>query len=150
MRYTQDSIKEFEVITTGYEAEFGRAQGGVANIVTRSGTNLFDGRAFWFTRNDRFDSNNIPAPSPVPTGYVTPKPPKLERYQWGGTLGGPIVKDKAFFFGSFEKLNETRGVNIDPVEDPGVRAERPGDARPREDFGVAPVTTGFTGTSRST
>ena len=73
VRYTQDSIKEFEVITTGYAAEFGRAQGGVANIVTRSGTNLFDGRAFWFTRNDRFDSNNIPAPSPLPTGYVTPE-----------------------------------------------------------------------------
>ncbi len=145
VRYTQDSIKEFEVITTGYAAEFGRAQGGVANIVTRSGTNMFDGRAFWFTRNDKFDSNNIPAPSPLPTGYVTPKPPKLERYQWGGTLGGPIVKDKAFFFGSFEKLNETRGVNFDQSKIPAFVLS--GQATPNhvEDFGVAPVTTGFTG-----
>src|SRR5204863_4897797 len=103
LRFTQDSIKEFEVITTGYQAEFGRAQGGVANIVTRSGTDTVDSRAFWFARNNRFDSSNIPA--------STAKPPKLERYQWGGTGGGPIVKDKAFFFGSFEKLNETRGVN---------------------------------------
>src|SRR5437762_3128585 len=113
LRFTQDSIKEFEVITTGYEAEFGRAQGGVANIVTRSGTDNLDARAFWFVRNNRFDSSNIPAPDPLPAKYVPPEAPKLERYQWGGTLGGPIVKDRAFFFGSFEKLNETRGVNFD-------------------------------------
>src|SRR5207302_205097 len=54
LRFTQDSIKEFEVITTGYEAEFGRAQGGVANIVTRSGTDAVDGRAFWSARNEGF------------------------------------------------------------------------------------------------
>src|SRR5256885_2291694 len=95
LRFTQDSIKEFEVITTGYEAEFGRAQGGVANIVTRSGSDAVTGRGFLFARNDRFDSTNIPDPSPLPTNYVAPKPPKLERYQWGGTLGGPIVMDKA-------------------------------------------------------
>src|SRR5205823_3432290 len=77
LRFTQDSIKEFEVITTGYEAEFGRAQGGVANIVTRSGTNGIDGRAFWFARNDRLDSSNIPDPTPLPPNFVAPKAPKL-------------------------------------------------------------------------
>jgi hypothetical protein len=92
LRFTQDSIKEFEVITTGYEAEFGRAQGGVANIVTRSGTNAFDGRAFLFTRNNHFDTTNIPTPDPVPAGYVKPEPPKLERYQWGGTVRSPRTK----------------------------------------------------------
>ncbi len=145
MRFTQDSILEFEVITTGYEAEFGRAQGGVANIVTRSGTNAYNGRAFWFVRNDSLDASNVPAPSPRPPDYVKPEAPKLERYQWGGTLGGPIVRDKAFFFGSFEKLNETRGLNFDLSVIPAF--VRNGLATPsqKEDFGVAPETTGFTG-----
>jgi outer membrane receptor protein involved in Fe transport len=145
VRYTQDSIKEFEVITTGYAAEFGRAQGGVTNIVTRSGTNDIAGRAFWFTRNDELDSNNIPPPSPLPANYVEPKPPQLERYQWGGTVGGPIVRDKAFFFGSFEKLNETRGVNFDLTKIPAF--VQSGVATPSrvEDFGIAPKNDGFTG-----
>jgi outer membrane receptor protein involved in Fe transport len=145
LRFTQDSIKEFEVITTGYQAEFGRAQGGVANIVTRSGTDSFDGRAFWFGRNNHLDSSNIPAPSPLPAGYRAPEPPKLRRYQWGGTLGGPIVRERAFFFGSFEKLDETRGLNFDLSRIPAfVRA---GGATPNhvEDFGITPDQTGFSG-----
>jgi outer membrane receptor protein involved in Fe transport len=145
LRFTQDSIKEFEVITTGYEAEFGRAQGGVANIVTRSGTDAFDGRAFWFVRNDNLDSNNIPPPSPLPANYVAPEPPKLERYQWGGTVGGPIVKDKAFFFGSFEKLNETRGINIDQSKIPAFILNGVATPSHVEDFGLAPTNRGFTG-----
>ena len=145
LRFTQDSIKEFEVITTGYQAEFGRAQGGVANIVTRSGTDTVDGRAFWFVRNDKLDSNNIPAPSPLPANYVAPEPPKLQRYQWGGTLGGPIVKDKAFFFGSFEKLNETRGVNIDQSKIPAFVLNGLATPSHVENFGIAPTNEGFTG-----
>ncbi len=145
VRYTQDSIKEFEVITTGYAAEFGRAQGGVANIVTRSGTDDVTGRAFLFTRNDGLDSNNIPPPDPLPANYVAPEPPQLERYQWGGTAGGPIVKDRAFFFGSFEKLDETRGVNFDLSKVPSF--VQSGMATPThvEDFGIAPQNDGFTG-----
>src|SRR5262249_29955180 len=137
LRFTQDSIKEFEVITTGYETEFGRGQGGVADIVTRSGTDTFNGRAFWFVRNDALDSSNIPNSSAPP--------PTLERYQWGGTLGGPIAKDKAFFFGSFEKLNETRGVNFDQSKIPAFVLS--GIATPQgvEDFGIAPQNEGFTG-----
>ncbi|MGH9142907.1 MAG: TonB-dependent receptor [Vicinamibacterales bacterium] len=145
LRFTQDSIKEFEVITTGYQAEFGRAQGGVANIVTRSGTDTLGGRAFWFVRNDTLDSNNIPAPSPLPANYVAPEPPALQRYQWGGTLGGPIVKDHAFFFGSFEKLNETRGVNIDQSKIPAFILNGLATPTHVEDFGIAPTNDGFTG-----
>ena len=135
VRFTQDSIQEFEVMTTGYEAEFGRAQGGVANIITRSGGNEFDGRAFWFMRDDRFDTANVPDQDP----------PALNRDQWGGTLGGPIVRERAFFFGSFEKLDEQRGVNIQQSRIPAfVRA---GLATPggNEDFAIAPETDGFTG-----
>src|SRR6266446_504369 len=100
VRYSQDSVREFEVITTGYEAEFGRAQGGVANIVTRSGGNQWQGSAFTFARDDALDRSNVPGQ----------KPPKLERYQWGGTLSGPLKRDKAYVLGSFEVLDETRGV----------------------------------------
>ena len=135
VRFTQDSIQEFDVMTTGYEAEFGRAQGGVANIITRSGTNEFDGRAFWFLRDDQFDTANVPDQDP----------PALNRDQWGGTLGGPIVRERAFFFGSFEKLDEQRGVNIQQSRIPAfVRAglATPGGV---EDFDIAPETDGFTG-----
>ncbi|MEO5897086.1 MAG: TonB-dependent receptor [Vicinamibacterales bacterium] len=135
IRFTQDSIREFEVMTTGYEAQFGRAQGGVANIITRSGTNAFNGRAFWFLRNDRFDKANVP----------NQEPPALDRDQWGGTFSGPIVRQRAFFFGSLEKLDEQRGVNIQQSRIPAfVRA---GLATPGgiEDFGILPTTDGFTG-----
>jgi hypothetical protein len=135
VRFTQDSIREFEVMTTGYEAQFGRAQGGVANIVTRSGTNDLNGRAFWFLRDDQFDSSNVPDQDP----------PALDRDQWGGTLGGPISRNRAFFFGSIEKLDERRGVNIQQTRIPAfVRAglATPGGV---EDFGIAPETDGFTG-----
>jgi hypothetical protein len=130
VRYTQDSIKEFEVITTGYEAQYGRAQGGVTNIITRSGANDFTGSAFLFLRNDSLDASNVP----------NQEPPKLERYQWGASVGGPIVREKAFFFGTFEKLNETRGFNIDRSKVPTFIAE--GKATPGgvEDFGIAPTT----------
>lgn len=139
VRFTQDSIQEFEVVTTGYEAEFGRAQGGVANIITRSGSNQFDGRAFWFLRDDSLDSANVP----------DQEPPALDRDQWGGTLGGPIVRERAFFFGSFEKLDERRGVNIQLSKIPAF--VRDGLATPGgvEDFGLTPDTDGFTGLGKA-
>ncbi len=135
VRYTQDSIKEFEVITSGYDAEFGRAQGGVANIITRSGTNQFDGRAFWFYRNNRLDSSNVSGQSPQ----------KLNRKQWGATLGGPIKRDSMFFFASFEKLNETRGTNFDLSKIPTFVLDGLATPGGTEDFGVGPKTGGFTG-----
>jgi len=135
VRYTQDAVREFEVITTGYEAEFGRAQGGVANIVTRSGGNDWQGSAFTFARNDAFDNSNVP----------NQEPPKLERYQWGGTLSGPLKRDRAYVLGSFEVLDETRGVNIDQSKIPTF--VKNGIATPggQEDFGIGPGTNGWTG-----
>ena len=134
LRYTQDSIREFEVITTGYEAEFGRAQGGVVNVATRSGTNTLDGRAFWFRRDDALDSSNVEGQ----------EPPALGRNQWGGTLGGPVRRDKAFFFGSFERLDENRAANIDRSRIPAF--VQSGIATPGgvEDFGVGPNTGAYT------
>jgi outer membrane receptor protein involved in Fe transport len=135
LRYTQDSIQEFEVITTGYEAEFGRAQGGIVNVITRSGTNRYDGRAFWFRRDDAMDASNVP----------NQDVPKLARDQWGATLGGPIKRDRAYFFGSFERLGETRGVNINRAAIPQFIASGIATPNGSEDFGIAPETTGLTG-----
>ncbi len=135
LRYTQDSIQEFEVITTGYEAEFGRAQGGIVNVITRSGTNRYDGRAFWFRRDDAMDASNVP----------NQKVPKLARDQWGATLGGPVKRDRAYFFGSFERLGETRGVNINRAAIPAFIASGIATPGGGEDFAIAPETTGTTG-----
>ncbi|HEX9204227.1 MAG TPA: TonB-dependent receptor plug domain-containing protein, partial [Vicinamibacteria bacterium] len=135
IRYTQDSIKEFEVIITGYEAQYGRAQGGVTNIVTRSGTNDFRASAFLFGRNDSLDSSNV----------ENQDAPKLERYQWGGSLGGPIRRDTAFFFGAFEVLDEQRGVNLDRSKIPDFVARGLATPGGKEDFGIAPKTDRFNG-----
>src|SRR3954468_24398237 len=134
LRYTQDSIREFEVITTGYEAEFGRAQGGVVNIVTRSGTNAVDGRGFWFRRDDSFDASNV----------KDQDAPKLGRNQWGGTLGGPVKRDKAFFFGSFERLDETRGVNLNRAVLPAWVQSGLATPSGTEDFSIGPETGAYT------
>jgi carboxypeptidase family protein/TonB-dependent receptor-like protein len=134
LRYTQDAVREFEVITTGYEAEFGRAQGGVVNVITRSGTNAYDGRGFWFKRDDAMDSSNVKGQDA----------PKLSRDQWGGTLGGPIARDKAFFFGSFERLDETRGVNIDRSVIPSFVLQGLATPGGVEDFSIGPETGAYT------
>ncbi len=140
LRYTQDSIREFEVITTGYDAQFGRAQGGIANIVTRSGSDRLDGRGFWFGRNDWFDSSNIPTDA----GEEQQEVPKLLRNQWGGSVGGPLKRELAYFFGALELTDEERGVNIDRSVLPAFITS--GSATPSgvEDFSIAPTTDGFT------
>lgn len=102
--FTQDAIQEFEVIEAGYKAEFGRGSGGVVNVITKSGTNNFHGSGFLFHRNDKLDASNVPNQGP----------PKLKRYNFGGTFGGPIVKDKSWFYGSLEKMQETRGSIYPP------------------------------------
>lgn len=88
-----DAVQEFQVLSDGFSAEFGRAMGGVINTVTRSGTNQFHGTAYEFFRN-----RTLNAPDRYALGY---NPPEW-RHQAGGTIGGPIVKDKLFFFTNFE------------------------------------------------
>ncbi len=107
--FTQDAIREFEVIDAGYKAEFGRGSGGVVNVITKSGSNEIHGNAFFFLRNDALDSSNVQGQNP----------PKLSRYDYGGTFGMPIRKDKSWFFGSVEAVQETRG-NIFPPNVPDV------------------------------
>jgi Carboxypeptidase regulatory-like domain/TonB dependent receptor len=90
---SQEAVQEFQIITNGYAAEYGRASGGVINIITRSGSNNFHGTAFGFLRN-----RNIQAVNP----FSTVKNPAYTRVQTGATLSGPIKKDRTFFFFSFE------------------------------------------------
>jgi outer membrane receptor protein involved in Fe transport len=103
-QFNQDSILEFQVITAGYKAEFGHASGGIINVVTRSGTNNWHGGVSVFARNSVFDSNDIP--------HSTEGAPFLNRWDPTVYLGGPILKDKVFFFGSAERIQESRDLNF--------------------------------------
>ena len=91
-----DAVQEFRVITNSYSAEFGRFAGGVINILTKSGGNQIHGSAFEFFRNAKLNAANW--------GFSAPAP--LQRNQFGGTVGGPIRKDKTFFFGSYGGLRQ--------------------------------------------
>jgi outer membrane receptor protein involved in Fe transport len=95
---SQGAIREFQVNTSNYSAEYGRAAGGVVNAVTKSGSNEFHGGAFIFFRDERFNARN---PSTFVNGL--PVKPEDNRKQFGGTIGGPIVKDRAFFFFSYDQ-----------------------------------------------
>ncbi|HEV7681822.1 MAG TPA: carboxypeptidase regulatory-like domain-containing protein [Pyrinomonadaceae bacterium] len=103
---SQSAIREFQVNTSSYSAEYGRSAGGVVNAVTKSGTNEFHGDAFYFQRNNKWGARNPLATRTVlVNGVFTPVGFKPEdvRHQFGGTIGGPIVKDKAFFFFSYDE-----------------------------------------------
>ena len=89
-----DSIEEFRVITNSFDAEYGRNSGAVVNVVTKSGTNEFHGSVFEFFRNTVLNAK--------PFTLRPDAKPDFQQNQFGGTLGGPIKKDKTFFFGSYE------------------------------------------------
>lgn len=120
--FTQDAIQEFEVISAGYKAEFGRGSGGVINVVSKTGSNAFHGNTFVFLRNDGLDSSNVSGE----------EAPELSRYDYGVTLGGPIRKDKAWFFGSVERVQEDRAALFPPNIPPRLLAS--------EDFSRVPET----------
>lgn len=92
--YSAENIREFRVITQQFAAEYGQASGGVVNVVTRSGTNAFEQRLFLFHRDDRLDAKNAFAVAKAP----------FDRQQFGGFAGGPLQRDRVFYFGSYEGL----------------------------------------------
>lgn len=103
---SQAAIREFQVNTSSYSAEYGRSAGGVVNAVTKSGTNEFHGSGFYYQRNNKWGARNPQATrQALVNGTFTPVAYKPEdvRHQYGGTIGGPIVKDKAFFFFSYDE-----------------------------------------------
>ncbi len=118
-----ETIKEFRVLTNTYSAEYGRAAGGVFIAVTKSGTNELHGSAFNFLRNDNLDARTFfdrcPNINPNCDGGGKPE---FRRNQFGGAVGGPIIKDKTFIFGSYEGLREFKGItNFATVPDDNAR-----------------------------
>jgi hypothetical protein len=110
-----EAVLEFQVLTNAYSAEFGRSAGGVINAVTRSGANAVRGSGFEFARNSALDARNYfdPKDKPIPDFY---------RHQFGGVVGGPVVKDKTFYFAAFESLIERFGVTgVTAVPDDNAR-----------------------------
>jgi outer membrane receptor protein involved in Fe transport len=105
---SQAAIREFQVNTSSYSAEYGRSAGGVVNAITKSGTNDFHGGAFYYQRNNKWGARNpLAVRQALVNGVFTPVGYKPEdvRHQFGGTIGGPIVRDKAFFFFSYDQQN---------------------------------------------
>src|SRR5262245_8706041 len=103
MQPPPDAVGEFKVVTNNLSAEYGRAAGATVNVVYQSGTNQFHGSGWEFFRDTSLNATGFFRPS---SGV---KPP-LERNQFGGVLGGPIVANRAFFFGDYEGFRQTRGV----------------------------------------
>lgn len=110
-----NTVQEFKVDNSTFSAEYGRNSGAVVNIATRSGTNEFHGELFEFLRNEALDARNF---------FSATKPP-FKRNQFGGNLGGPIIRNKAFFFFSYEGLRQRQGLTFNsavltPAERAGV------------------------------
>jgi len=111
-QFNQDTIAEFQVITTGYKAEFGHASGGVVNVISKSGGNDFHGLASVYHRNNAFDSSDIPGTSPETAIPGQTEPPYLLRWDYDVAAGGAIVKDRAFWFASVENIHENQQLNF--------------------------------------
>ena len=104
-QFNQETIAEFQVLTTGYKAEFGQASGAIVNVITKSGGNEFHGVGSLFHRNEAFDSVNS-------LDENVTDPLHLRRFDYSLAVGGPIVKDRIFFFGSSERITEDRGIDF--------------------------------------
>jgi hypothetical protein len=110
-----DSIAEFRIITNNFDAEFGNYAGGVVNVVTKSGTNDLHGSAFEFLRNTSLDARN----------FFSPERSFYRQNQFGGTLGGPIKKNKLFWFGDYQGTRQSQGVDTGLIPVPSL-ADRGG------------------------
>lgn len=108
---SQEAIQEFQISRSSYSAEFGRARGGLINIVSKSGTNQFHGNAFFFFRDEALDARNA---------FARLDDPPFERYQFGGTFGGPIVRDRTFFFAGYERLERDESIFVNFLDDPSI------------------------------
>jgi Carboxypeptidase regulatory-like domain len=110
---SQEAVSEFQINRSGYNAEFGRATGGVINIVSKSGTNQFHGNVYNYFRNERLDARNFFATSQQ-------QDPPFRRNQPGFSFGGPIRKDRAFFFTSYEGLIRRESAFTTILADPTI------------------------------
>ena len=120
-----DSIAEFRILSSNVDAEYGSFTGGIINVVTKSGTNAFHGNVFEFLRNTNLDARN----------YFSPQRAAFHQNQYGGTFGGPIRKDKIFFFADYQGQRYVQGIETGYVSVPSM-ANRSGN------FGSASAFTG--------
>jgi len=104
-QFNQETIAEFQVQTTGFKAEFGQASGAIVNVITKSGGNAFHGVGSLFHRNESFDSVNSLDPA-------VKNPLHLRRFDYSLAGGGPVLKDRVFFFGSSERITEDRAIDF--------------------------------------
>src|SRR5215472_13442260 len=102
----QDSVQEFRVVNNSFGSEYGRALGGIVNIVTKSGTNDFHGSIYEYFQNSALDARSLLQPAPLPH--------LLRQNQFGATLGGPIAKNKTFFFVNYEGKRRAESPNYPP------------------------------------
>jgi hypothetical protein len=110
-----DSIEEFRILTSNFDAEYGEFSGGQISVITKSGTNSFHGSAFDFLRNTALDARN----------YFSPTRGAFRQNQFGGTVGGPIRKDKIFFFADYQGTRQTQGIDTGNISVP-TAADRTG------------------------
>ena len=110
-----DGIDEFRIITSNFDAEYGEFSGGQVNVVTKSGGNRFHGNAFDFLRNTDLDARN----------YFSPTRGTFRQNQFGGTIGGPIRRDRIFFFSDYQGTRQTQGIDTGTISVPSA-AERSG------------------------
>ena len=103
-----NTIQEFKVDNSTFSAEYGQSSGAIVNIATRSGGNEFHGELFEFFRNDALDARNF-------FEQTSSNPAPFKRNQFGGSLGGPIIKNKTFFFVSYEGLRQRQGLNLNSL-----------------------------------
>ena len=102
--YPQDWIQEFQVMTNGFSAEFGQASGAVLNVITKSGSNSFQGRAYGFVRDDNFDTAPFAGRFVNGVPEFLSAPPQFNQQRFGGYFGGPVRKDSVFFFVGYENF----------------------------------------------
>ena len=131
-----ETVREFQVLINNYSAEYGRSTGGIVTAVTRSGTNTLAGAGFEFLRDEALDARDFFDP------VDEPKPP-LERNQFGGFLGGPVLRDRTFFFASYEGLRQELGrTSISRVPSRALRARTDINAAVRPFLDLYPLPNG--------
>ncbi len=159
-----DSIQEFKVQTSQYDAAYGQNPGANVNVVTKSGTNQFHGAAWEFNRNNIFNANDFFYKNSENNERLPNKPPTVKQNQFGGTFGGPIKKDRIFFFGSYQGTRQLNGIGSNgfataitsvgllPFNEPSEPGFPVSIANARSDLGsgyMVPVDFGLTGLGAS-
>jgi hypothetical protein len=110
-----DAVAEFRIITSNFDAEYGEFSGGQISVITKSGTNQFHGGAFNFLRNTALDARN----------YFSPTRGAFRQNQYGGTFGGPLHRDRVFFFSDYQGTRQTQGIDTGEISVP-TQAQRAG------------------------